>query len=179
MKVKFVNYRNINELLISKPWIIPIIIFMLRRSNYVTAREIGEFWNTRTSIIKRGIWWLKRCGIIEKIENEVSKFKLKEKSIPKLRKILSNYWIKRNKIVVKMGNILFLIMIRKRKIVVKSVHESYVLKVYEFLKKSKKPLMKKDISLALNLPISLLSTLLRILEIRDMIIRKDGMYSVH
>lgn len=158
------SYRVI-ELLYEKPWILPFIITMLTENRYFTAKEIAEAWGTRTSIVKRGLWWLIKYGLAEKLIREVTKYKLKEGVIPSLEELLREYWVSGNRLVIKRGRIYFVITVRKRKVLVRNVDEDTVKKVKEAFTTYKEEGLSV-IAQTIGLHPKIISTALKVLKVK-------------
>lgn len=156
---------KVGELLYERPWTLPIVITMLVENRYLSAREIAEVWGTRTSIVKRGLWWLTKYGLVERLTNEVTKYKLKDEILLSFKKLLRERWTRDNKLVIRRGSIYFVITVRKKRILARAVTEDVVEKVKEALATCKEKKLSNIVQ-ATGLSPKLVSVALKVLSVK-------------
>lgn len=138
---------------------------MLIENKYLSAKEIAKAWGVRTSIVKRGLWWLTKYGLAEKLTNEITKYRLKREIISSFKELLRERWIRDNRLVIKRGSIYFVLTIRKRKILTRVITENVV----ETVKKALTAYKDKElaaIAQATGLSPKLVSIALKVLRVK-------------
>ncbi len=154
---------RVSALVAERPWVLPFASKMLAEDRWYTARELGEAWGVRTSVVKRALWWLAKYGLAERQEGEVTKYRLRPEAAAALRERLSESWVDRNRLVVRLGRHYLVVAARRKGVTVRSVDEGTVAKVREAVRACGSSKVK-DVAEASGLPPRLVSVALRVLR---------------
>ncbi len=144
----------------NKPWLIPFIyhIYSLQKTS---IEELREILGLRTSVIKRGLWWLMKNNIVEKTGD---KYMINREYIRYIDELILNYCITGKEYVLKIGSTYYVAIVKKTKITTYTVPEKIL---REFLNKKLENRTPKDLSAETGYPEKLVGRVMKLYEILD------------
>jgi len=106
-------------LMTEKPWLLPIL-YQIYSLQGASIEELKELLGLRTYIVKRGVWWLTRNGIVEK---SGEKYVVVKDYLKAVGEILMSACTTGREYVVKIGSTYFVSIVRRTRITAYSVPE--------------------------------------------------------
>ena len=142
------------SLIARKPWVLPILyhIYSLGEVEY---RELREILGLRSPILKRGIWWLVKYGVVERIDDKIRVSK-DYRSV--LDSLFLNRCIHRNNYVFRIGETYVILSVKKTKVSVYTLPAGILEKLYNKIDDN---VDAKKLSIETNLPIRLVQRAIR------------------
>lgn len=147
-------------LITSKPWLIPFI-YQIHSLQGASLNELRELLGLRTSIIKRGLWWLMRNGIVEKIND---KYVISKNYIKHVEELTLNTCTTKREYIIKYGKTFFVTIVRKTRITAYTVPEELF---KNFLNRKLENRSVKDIASETGYSEKLTARILKLYQILD------------
>jgi len=147
-------------LLVEKPWLLPFLyhIYSLQGA---TLNELKEILGLKTYIIKRGVWWLVKSGIVEKSGD---KYVVSKAYVKPVEEIMMYVCTSGREYVVKMGSTYFVTIVHRTRITAYTVPE-YLFR--EFLNRKLENRSVKDIASETGYSVKLVARVLKLYSILD------------
>ena len=147
-------------LLTNKPWLIPFLYHIYSLQG-VTLNELKEILGLRTSVIKRGLWWLTRNGVVEKTGD---KYVINREYVKHVEEIMMTSCITGKEYVVKIGKTYFVAIVRKTRITAYTVPEEIFT---DFLNRKLENRTVKDVAAETGYPERLVARVLKLYTILE------------
>ncbi len=147
-------------LLTNKPWLIPFI-YHIHSLQGVTLNELKELLGLKTSIIKRGLWWLLRNGIVEK---SGEKYIIAKEYIKHVDELLLDTCTTQKEYVVRYGKTYFVAIVRRARITAYTVPEEIF---KDFLNRKLENRSVKDIASETGYPERLVARVVKLYQILE------------
>lgn len=159
----------------NKPWLIPILLALLDYyPNYTSVAKLKERVNTRSVVIRRALWYLRKMKIVDVKVEGVLKYKLRDDWVNDIRRFLEKIWKKENKFVVEFSDSFILIRVRKKEITCKVISKR-LLEKFMNVARGRRVFMPGEISLEMGVRVEVVNNILRILEILGKV-KREGKY---
>ena len=149
-----------------RPWVLLVLAKVLDLGGGTfTATEIAEALGTRSYIVQRALWWLKKYGFIEGVSGTVpKKYRLKSVEDPRVSDIRQFRWVCGNTTVLMISDLYIVLINRGDDIVARVIPKEFIESVRRALQSTGNKRDINELSKALNLVPPIIATALRVLD---------------
>ncbi|RLG80604.1 MAG: hypothetical protein DRO13_03360 [Thermoprotei archaeon] len=145
------------NILTSRPWLLPFIYHIYSLQG-VKLIELKTLLGLKTAVVKRGLWWLIKSGIVEK---KGEKYVISQQHTKHLAKLMLAACTTGRRYVVKIGKVYLVAVVRKSRITAYSVPEDALNKL---LNRKLENRSIKDIAAEVKMPLKLTARALKLYE---------------
>lgn len=132
-----------------KPWLIPILYTIHSLGGSLKITEIRETLGIRSAILKRGLWWLQKFGLIEKSDDKVV---INSDCRIALDKLFFDICRTRNYFIIKHGSVYVVISVKKTRIAAYTMPVQIIEELNKLSRDVGAEFSAKDFSKALSIP---------------------------
>ncbi len=139
------------ELISRRPWLLPIL-YIINSYGMIEYNELKQVLGVRGALLKRGLWWLVKYGVVERIND---KFRVTQDYRSIVEDLLLNRCITRKYYIFRIGSTYYVAAVRRTRITVYTVPLELVEKLSILEKNVEAQFTAKDLAQALDIPAKL------------------------